>query len=97
MGVERAGVHHLAAVCTAFLLGDGLASAFGGLERASFGFRQIGSSLLTAVLVLGLSLQALAAMVGDWAIGGSDQVPAVVGGAGRRQPRAPTTWCGSAR
>jgi hypothetical protein len=66
----------LAAVCMAFLVGDGLSSALGGMERASFGFRQIGTLLLTGVLVLGLSLQAMAAMVGDWAIGGADKVPA---------------------
>ena len=66
----------LAAVCMAFLVGDGLASALGGMERASFGFRQIGTVLLTVVLVLGLSLQAMAAMVGNWSIGGGDKVPA---------------------
>jgi GT2 family glycosyltransferase len=66
----------LVAVCAAFVLGDGVASAFGGLERASFGFRQIGSLLLTLVLALGLSLQALAAMVGSWSIGGAERVPA---------------------
>ena len=66
----------LAAVCMAFLVGDGLTSALGGMERASFGFRQIGTVLLTGVLVLGLSLQAMAAMVGDWSIGGGEKVPA---------------------
>jgi GT2 family glycosyltransferase len=66
----------LAAVCEAFLIGDGLASALGGMGRTSFGFRQIGTVLLSGVLILGLSLQALAAMVGTWAIGGSDKVPA---------------------
>ena len=66
----------LAAVCMAFLVGDGLTSALGGMERASFGFRQIGTLLLTGVLVLGLSLQAMAAMVGNWSIGGGDKVPA---------------------
>jgi GT2 family glycosyltransferase len=66
----------LAAVCEAFLIGDGLASAFGGMGRASFGFRQIGTVLLSGVLVLGLSLQSLAATVGTWAIGGPDKVSA---------------------
>jgi GT2 family glycosyltransferase len=66
----------LSGVCCAFVLGDGLASAFGGLERSSFGLRQIGSVLLATVLALGLSLQALAAMVGSWAIGGQEHVPA---------------------
>ena len=66
----------LAAVCMAFLIGDGLTAALGGMERASFGFRQIGSVVLAAVLVLGLSLQSLAAMVGSWSIGGPDKIPA---------------------
>jgi GT2 family glycosyltransferase len=66
----------LAGVCCAFVLGDGLASAFGGLERSSFGFRQIGSVLLAGILGLGMSLQALAMMVGSWSIGGQEQVPA---------------------
>jgi GT2 family glycosyltransferase len=66
----------LTAVCCAFVLGDGLASAFGGLERASFGFRQIGGVLLAGVLVLGVSLQILAVTIGGWSIGGPDHVPA---------------------
>jgi len=65
----------LAAVCAAFVLGDGLASAFGGIERTSFGFRQIGSVLLPSVLALGLFLQALAAMAATWGIGGPDRIP----------------------
>jgi GT2 family glycosyltransferase len=65
----------VAAVCAAFVLGDGLASAFGGLERTTFGFRQIGSVLLTAVLAVGLFLQALAAMAATWGIGGPDRIP----------------------
>jgi GT2 family glycosyltransferase len=66
----------LAAVCCALVLGDGLASAFGGLERASFGFRQIGGVALAAVLALGVPLQMLAVMVGGWSIGGSAHVSA---------------------
>ena len=65
----------LAATCASFLIGDGLSSAMGGMERASFGFRQVGGVLLAAVLALGLSLQALAAMVGNWSIG-ADRIPA---------------------
>jgi hypothetical protein len=65
----------IAAVCAAFVLGDGLASALGGLERTSFGFRQIGSVLLMAVLAIGLFLQALAAMAATWGIGGPDRIP----------------------
>ena len=66
----------LAAVCEVFLIGDGLAAALGGMERASFGFRQIGGALITVVLAIGLSLQALAAMVGNWSVGGQENVPA---------------------
>jgi len=64
----------LATVCEAFVIGDGLASALGGMGRASFGFRQIGTVLLSAVLVAGLVLQTLAALVGSWAIGGAGNV-----------------------
>jgi hypothetical protein len=60
----------VAAVSEAFVIGDGLASALGGMERSSFGFRQIGTALLTGVLVIGIALQALAAIIGTWAIGG---------------------------
>ncbi len=66
----------LATVCEAFVLGDGLAAAFGGMGRASFGFRQIGTVLLSGVLVVGLTLQAVAAMAGTWAIGGPVKVSA---------------------
>ncbi len=65
----------VAAVCAAFVLGDGLASAFGGLERTSFGFRQIGSVLLTGVLAIGLFLQALSAMAATWGVGGPARIP----------------------
>jgi hypothetical protein len=64
----------LATVCEAFLIGDGLASAFGGMGRASFGFRQIGTVLLSGVLMVGLALQGVAALVGSWAIGGESNV-----------------------
>ncbi len=66
----------LAAVCEAFVVADGLASALQGLGRSLFGFRQIGSVLLAGVLAAGLSLQAIAVMAGTWAIGGIDRVPA---------------------
>jgi GT2 family glycosyltransferase len=66
----------LAGVCCVFVLGDGLASAFGGLERSSFGFRQIGSVVLTGVLALGMTLQILTILVGGWSIGGQEHVPA---------------------
>jgi GT2 family glycosyltransferase len=66
----------LAGVCCAFVLGDGLASAFGGLERSTFGFRQIGGAVLAGVLILGVSMQTLAVMIGGWSIGGPEHVPA---------------------
>ena len=66
----------LAGVCCAFVLGDGLASAFGGLERSTFGFRQIGGVILAGVLIIGVFLQTLAVMLGDWSIGGPEHVPA---------------------
>jgi hypothetical protein len=58
VGLERAGVHHWRRSARV-RPGDELASAFGDLERTSFGFQQIGSVAL-AVLGLGLFLQALA-------------------------------------
>ena len=87
----------LAAVCMAFLVGDGLTSALGGMERASFGFRQIGTVLLSGVLVLGLSLQAMAAMVGDLVDRRRREGAGRLVGARRVARRAPTTSCGSAR
>ncbi len=66
----------LAAVGEATLVAYGLASVLTGLGRESFGLRQIGTALLTGVLGLGLLLQASAAMVGGWAVGGPDQIPA---------------------
>jgi GT2 family glycosyltransferase len=66
----------LAAVTEAFVIGDGLASALGGMERSSFGFRQIGTGVLTVVLVAGIALQSVAAIIGTWAIGGADKASA---------------------
>jgi GT2 family glycosyltransferase len=66
----------LAAVTEVFVIGDGLASALGGMERSSFGFRQIGTVVLTGVLIIGIALQAIAAVIGTWAIGGGDKASA---------------------
>ena len=66
----------LAAVGETMVLAYGLASVSTGLGRESFGLRQIGTALLGVTLGLGLFLQASAAMVGDWAVGGPQQVPA---------------------
>jgi hypothetical protein len=66
----------LAAVEMCMLVAYGLASALGGLERASFGFRQIGSALMGVTLVVGLGAQSVAAMTATWGIGGPDKIPA---------------------
>jgi hypothetical protein len=66
----------LAAVGATFAIGFGLASALGGLGREAFGLRQIATGLLAVVLGAGIFLQAVAAMVGGWAVGGPSSVPA---------------------
>jgi GT2 family glycosyltransferase len=66
----------VAAVGEATLIAFGLVSVGAGLGRESFGMRQIGVALLAVVLTGGLVLQAGAAMVGGWAVGGPEQVPA---------------------
>jgi GT2 family glycosyltransferase len=75
----------LAAVSMASLIGFGLSSFSGSLRFESFGLRQVGSGLLALILGAGLLLQALAAMVGTWGVGPSqDRIPpawAVVSGA----------------
>jgi GT2 family glycosyltransferase len=60
----------------AFLVAFGLASTLGGLEREAFGFRQVGTAVLTVVLAGGIALQSVAAMTAEWAIGGPDRIPA---------------------
>jgi GT2 family glycosyltransferase len=66
----------LAGVAEALVVAFGLASVLAGLGRESFGFRQIGTGLLTLVLTLGLFLQSAAAMVGGWSVAGPDRIPA---------------------
>ncbi len=66
----------LAAASMATLIALGLSSAFSGLGDESFGFRQLGTAAITIVLVAGIGLQAAAAMVGGWAVGGLDEIPA---------------------
>ena len=65
----------LAAAAEALLVSLGLASVL-GVASESFGARQIGTALLTVVLAIGLSLQALNAMAAGWAWGGADKIPA---------------------
>jgi GT2 family glycosyltransferase len=66
----------MAATSEAFLVAFGLSSALGGLEREAFGFRQVGTALLTVVVAGGITLQAVAALTAEWAIGGPDRIPA---------------------
>ena len=66
----------LAAASEALLVGYGVASLAGGVGRESFGWRQVGAAAIAAVLTGGLMLQAIAAMVGGWAWGGPEAVPA---------------------
>ncbi len=66
----------LVAAATAFLIAYGLSSVSTGLGREAFGLRQVMAVVLSAVLAAGLSLQAVASMVGGWAVGGPAQVPA---------------------
>jgi GT2 family glycosyltransferase len=65
----------VAAAAEALLVAFGLASVLGGIGRESFGFRQVGTALISAVLGVGLLLQAVAAASGVWAIGGPETIP----------------------
>ncbi|HEX6130753.1 MAG TPA: hypothetical protein VF044_03430, partial [Actinomycetota bacterium] len=67
-----------AAVGASLLIAYGLASTLGGLGREAFGFRQVATLLLVAVLASGVFLQSIAAMTGRRAIGGPDRVPAAL-------------------
>jgi len=64
----------------------GLASVLTGLGRESFGFRQIGTALLTFVLAAGILLQAAAAMVGGWTVAGPERIPAAWAVASSAEP-----------
>ncbi len=66
----------IAAVAMSMLIAIGLASAGKGLGREAFGFRQIGAAAITVTLAVGLVLQGAATMIGGWAVGGPDNVPA---------------------
>ena len=86
----------LTATAEAFLVAFGLASAIGGLGRAAFGFRQVGTALLTLTLAGGILLQAIAAMTAQWAIGGPDRIPAAWAFVRLFLERARSVSCGSA-
>jgi GT2 family glycosyltransferase len=66
----------LSASAQAFLVAFGLTSVVGALGREAFGFRQIGTALLTVTLVGGIGLQAAVASLGGYAVGGPEQIPA---------------------
>ncbi len=66
----------MAAIAEAILVAVGIASVASGLERESFGFRQIGTGALTVVLATGLIFQAIATATGTWGVGGEDRLPA---------------------
>jgi GT2 family glycosyltransferase len=66
----------LAAVSEAMLVGYGLASLVGGVGRESFGWRQFGATGFAAVLTIGVTFQAAVCMVGGWAWGGPEAIPA---------------------
>ncbi|MGZ8565438.1 MAG: hypothetical protein ACXWXS_00130, partial [Actinomycetota bacterium] len=66
----------VAAIAEAMLVAVGIASVTSGLERESFGFRQIGTGALTVVLATGLIFQAIAAATGSWGVGGEGRLPA---------------------
>jgi hypothetical protein len=65
----------LAACAAASLVAYGVVSIL-GVRSESFGFRQFFAGALTFVVVIGVVLQATEAMVGGWAIGGPEKVPA---------------------
>jgi hypothetical protein len=66
----------LAAAAEAMLIAFGLSSVVGELEREAFGFRQIATAVLAAVLASGIVLQSIAAMSGRRAVGGVERLPA---------------------
>jgi GT2 family glycosyltransferase len=66
----------LAGVSMATLVAFGLTSSIGSMRREAFGLRQLAIVSLAVALGGGLLLQSLASMVGSWAIGGPDRIPA---------------------
>ena len=65
-----------AAVAEVMLVAYGVSSAATGLGREAFGMRQVLTGLLAIVLGGGLVLQSMAALVGGWAVGPPERVPA---------------------
>ena len=53
----------------------GLDSLASGVARTSFGYRQVGSGLMIALVSFGLVAQSVQAMQGSWAVGGPERLP----------------------
>ncbi|CAN5774384.1 hypothetical protein BH18ACT17_BH18ACT17_00980 [soil metagenome] len=66
----------IAAVAEVMLVAYGVSSVVTGLGREAFGMRQLLTGVLVVVVGGGLLLQSVAALVGGWAVGGPEQVPA---------------------
>jgi GT2 family glycosyltransferase len=66
----------MAVVGEVFLIAFGLSSAVARIGREAFGLRQIEVAALAGVLAIGILLQCVAAMIGGWAVGGPQAVPA---------------------
>ena len=66
----------VAAVAQVMLVAYGVSTVVAGLGREAFGLRQLLTGVLTVVVGGGLVLQVAAALVGGWAVGGPEQVPA---------------------
>jgi hypothetical protein len=66
----------LAGVSMATLIALGLTSSIGSMRLESFGLRQVAVTALGLVLGAGILFQSLASMVGTWAVGGPDRIPA---------------------
>jgi hypothetical protein len=66
----------IAAVAEVMLIAYGVASVVASVGREAFGMRQILTAVLAVVLGGGIVLQCVAALVGGWAVGGPEQVPA---------------------
>jgi GT2 family glycosyltransferase len=66
----------LAAFSLALVVGLGLASLVAGVERVTFGHRQVGAAVLSLGVGAGILLQATQAGLGAWSVGGPDRVPA---------------------
>ncbi len=59
----------VAAVAEAAVIGFGVATLAGGIQRLSFGYRQISVAALVFVFVVGVAGQLLQATLGGWSIG----------------------------